>query len=341
MRVRGGRGEPRNILVTRLRYLGDVILTTPVVAALANIYPGATIDYLCEHPFDQALRGNPHIRRCLVLDKRRKGESWRIFQELRGHYDLLIDLFSNPRSALLCGLSGAPTRVGGGSFPRSLMYNVRPEQGPEYEPSTLHHLRYLETICGSVPHGDPSFHVSGKEIAEGRRILEDRSLGDNTIAILTGASWPTREWPPSYFVRLAAQIEMEGRYRPVFLGQPGKRDRLEAIRNLSNSRVTILPECGIRVLAGLLANCRALVCPDGGVMHMAIAMGIPTLAIFGSTESRIWFPYLHLNHATLAINEAHCRPCHQRECADPFCTEGLLPEDIFSSLQDLLSRTEV
>jgi len=343
VKFRAGEREPREILVTRLRYLGDVILTTPVLSALAQRFPGAAIDYLCESPYDQALAGNPHLRERIVLPPAEAGgagDTWRLLRKCRGRYDLVIDLFGNPRSAWLTRLSGARVRAGWGRFPRSLLFNVRPPEGPPFEETTRKQLRLVEPFTGEVESTDPIVYVSERERAEGRRIMEDRGLGTGSIAILTGATWPTREWPADHFVRLAALIRMETRFTPFFLGQPEKRERLEQVRRMSHSKVSILPDCDIRTLAGVLAESRALVAPDGGVMHLAIALGLPTLAIFGSTEPRIWFPYRHLSHAQLAAVPAECRPCHQRECTDPFCLTGQSPESVFRLFIDLLARTE-
>lgn len=337
MTPRAGR-EPRSILVTRLRFLGDVILTTPVLAALARAFPGAAVDYLCERPFDQVLAGHPHLRRVLAFDREREGMA-ALLGRIRGRYDAVIDLFGNPRSAWLTGLSGAPVRVGGGRFPRSLLYNRRPAPGEPRESAVRHHLRFAEVLCGPQPHADPLVVAGEAQRAEGRRLLEDRGLGGDTVAILTGASQPNKEWPAAAFVRLAAQISMAGRHRPVFLGQPGKRERLARIRELSHSQVVILPELEIAALAGLLANCRALVTADGGVMHLAVALGVPTLALFGPSDPAVWFPYGHLPHAELLCVEAGCRPCHRHECPDPFCMEDIDPELAFARLRALLERT--
>ncbi len=334
--------EPSRILVTRLRYLGDIILTTPVVSALAGAFPGAEIDYLCESPYDQALIGNPHLHDRIVIKREEGGPGiggFELLRRIRGNYDVVIDLFSNPRSAMLTGLSGAKLRLGGGKPPRSWVYNRHPAVGPSpFEESAVgHHMRFAESICGAVAPSDPRVYISPEEVREGRRILDDRGLGKESIALLTGGSWSTREWPAGHFVRLAAQIRMAGEQQPFFIGQPGKRERLDELRRLSHSQVSILPECGVRTLAGVLMNVRALVTNDGGIMHLAIACGIPTLAIFGSTEPRIWFPYEHLKHAMLAIETASCRPCHLPECPDPFCLTGLDPERVFDKLQALLA----
>jgi ADP-heptose:LPS heptosyltransferase len=342
MRHAGDR-EPRSILVTRLRFLGDVILTLPAVGALREAFPGAAIDYLCESPYDQILGEITDLRRVLVLRRGEEGagESFSsLLGKIRGEYELVVDLFGNPRSAWITGLSGAGLRVGRGKFPRSLAYNRRPGPGEAGDSALVHHLRTLEPVIGARSRTLPRLTAPDQERRSAQRMLEDRGLGEGCIAILTGATHPSKEWPESSFVRLAAQIRMDGRYRPVFLGQPGKRERLERIRALSNSQVVILPELELKALMGLLASCRALVCCDGGIMHLALALGLPTLALFGPTEPEIWFPYGGADHAELLVHPADCRPCHRHVCEDPFCLEELDPELAFSRLLALIDRTD-
>ncbi len=342
MKTRFGKGEPSAILVTRLRFLGDVILTLPVLAALRRAFPGAAIDYLCEAPYHEVLARTPELRAVHALRRGddELGESvWSLLPRLRGRYDLVIDLFGNPRSAWISALSQAPTRVGRGRFPRSLLYTLRPPGGEPGDSAPRHHLRFVEAIAGPQALSPPRLSVAPAELAAGRRMLEDRGLGKGTVAILTGASQPAKEWPEDYFVRLAALLRMDGRCRPVFLGQPGKRARLERIRALSNSQVVILPELELRPLMGLLAACRALVTGDGGIMHLAIALGLPTLALFGPTDPAIWFPYDESPHAELLALAAPCRPCHRDHCPDPFCLADISPEQAFASLAALLERT--
>lgn len=342
MKTRFGKGDPRSILVTRLRFLGDIILTLPAVQALRSAFPGAAIDYLCETPYDQVLKCVDAIRRVHVLRRGDHGPGdgvWEMSRKLRGEYDLVVDLFSNPRSAWLCGLSGAPSRLGRGRFPRSLFYNLRPGEGDAGDSALRHHLRSVAPATGELPLTLPRLRTPDDEYREGRRMLEDRGLGTNSIAILTGATQASKEWPEAYFVRLAAQIRMDGRFRPFFLGQPGKRARLDRIRALSNSQVVILPELELRPLMGLLAASRALVCADGGIMHLAIALGVPTLAMFGPTAPEVWFPYAGVEHAKLLLYPAPCRPCHKHSCEDPFCLEGISPELAHAALQELLGET--
>ncbi len=331
--------DPKSILVSRLRFTGDVILSTPLLDALSRRFPGAAIDYLCEEPHDQVLWEHPRLRRILTI---RSGggvrETLALARRLRGQYDWVFDLFGNPRSALLTALSGASLRIGRAPMPRGLAYNHRPEIA-EGLAAPAHHLAHLESLLGPLERSHPRVHLSGNEREAGARMLSDRGVGPRSVAILVGASQPTKEWPLENFARLAALLKMGGRFEPVFLGQPGKREALDRVRQLSHSQVVILPELPLRELAGVLLNMRALVSPDGGILHLAIALGLPTLGLFGPTDPSIWFPYEGLNHAELVIREAHCRPCHLHECPDPFCLTGISPEQVTERLAALLERT--
>jgi ADP-heptose:LPS heptosyltransferase len=336
-----GWKEPRSILVSRLRFTGDVILTTPLLEALANRFPGAAIDYLCEEPHDQVLWEHPCVRNILTLPSSGSAKStFAMIRKIQRRYDWMIDLFGNPRSALLSATSLAEVRIGRKErFPRSIAYSHVVKEGDLLAPATKNHLRLLEEVIGPLPLTRPKLYLSETEKLEGQRVLFDRGLKGNGIGILVGATRQTREWPLENYARLAALIQMNSDQTPVFIGQPGKRNLLQRIRQLSNSQVVVLPEYSLRSLASILMAMRALITADGGVMHMAIALDVPTLAIFGSTEPEIWFPYDGVAHTELAIYSAHCRPCHLFECPDPFCLTSISPEKVFEQLTGLIKRT--
>ncbi len=343
MKTRFGKGDPRNILVIRLRGIGDVILTLPAISALRAAYPGASIDYLCEPPQDQVLRDLTDLNHVHLLRRGDLGPGetpTSLLRRIRRRYDLVVDLSSSTWSSFLAGFSGAPTRLGARGFPWSLLFNIHSPEAEQVVSDLQRHLNTLEPVIGRRAVHLPRLQASVAEREAGRRMLEDRGLGEGSVAILPGAARPSREWPENYFVRLAAQIRMDGRYRPFFLGQPGQRARLERIRVLSNSQVVILPELELRPLMGLLSSSRALVCAEGGILHLGVALGVPTLALFGPTDPAARFPYEHAPNAELLVHAAECRPCHRNTCDDPFCMEEITPEIAFERLEALIARTE-
>nr|MBC8367021.1 glycosyltransferase family 9 protein [bacterium] len=188
--------------MSRLRFTGDVILSTPLLDALAHRFPGAAIDYLCEQPHDQVLWKHPRIRRIRTLSPGSGiRETLAMARSLRGQYDWVLDLFGNPRSALLTALSGAKLRVGLARMPRGLAYNHRPEI-PDGLAATAHHLAILESLTGVQELSAPKVHLSGNERETGARLLADRGVGPASIAILLGASQTTKEWPLEFYARL-------------------------------------------------------------------------------------------------------------------------------------------
>ncbi|MCP4549083.1 MAG: glycosyltransferase family 9 protein [bacterium] len=344
MKVRGGEGEPRDILIVMLGGLAELIQLTPSITLLTRAYPGAGIDILCEKPYKTVLRHNPHVRSLIGLDSGTGGRLRGVLERLKGNYDLLIDCTNQFQFALISRLSGIPTRVGRVPYLSSLFFNkpaaVELWSDAPLEPVSLRLCRFMGDVCPAVRPGQPRFVIDRQEVAEGRRILEDRSIAPNRVAILCGTDLSSPEWPASYFVRLAAQVLMEGNMATVFIGQPGQRERLEEIRQLSNSQVSILPECDIRTLAGILANCDALVTPCNALMHLAIACGVPTLAIFGAENPAVEFPYLHLAHAALVGEDLECSPCGHEGCKEIHCLESLSPEKVYAHLRELLANVK-
>ncbi|HEX3112237.1 MAG TPA: glycosyltransferase family 9 protein, partial [Candidatus Eisenbacteria bacterium] len=125
--------DPKRILVTRIRQIGDVILTLPLVDALRARFPHAEIDYLAETAPAQAAVGHPALRRVLALGKwpGLPASPLLLAALRRAHYDLVIDLYGNPRSALLSSFTGAPIRVGPARRSRRRLYtHAIPAQDP-------------------------------------------------------------------------------------------------------------------------------------------------------------------------------------------------------------------
>ena len=162
------------ILVIQLRRLGDILLTTPVLARLRKRFPKARIDFLCEPAGRAVLENNPNIDRLRLYDRFRPAGEIRDVR--REGYDAVLDFMNNPRSALLTGLSGARWRVGFAIGVRRAFFNhaVPVPVEPEYVP--LRKIRLLDhwltrALGQSASEGRvlPELHLSPSEIAEADR----------------------------------------------------------------------------------------------------------------------------------------------------------------------------
>ncbi len=306
--IRLQRGD--RVLVTRLNYLGDVVLSLPLVDALHARWPGIEIDYLAREPGAELLANDSRFARVFTL-KDGLVNTLALVRDLRArHYRAVIDLYSNPRSAWLSWLTGARVRVGGNRRGRRHLYTHPTSVPRDVRPVTHVFMRYGVPL-GVAPNaraGAPSISITPAEASMAEAWLP-RAGRRPLVGVHPGGKWSVKRWPSEKFIELIARLKNDlGADVVVFTG-PAERDATECLRASGAHIVDPVP---IRTLAAVISRLDAMVACDGGVMHVAAAVGTPTIGIFGSSEPAVWFPYAAPHRA--AYIEVECRPCHQHVC---------------------------
>jgi lipopolysaccharide heptosyltransferase II len=338
------RGMKLRILVTRLRYLGDVILTTPAVAALKKRYPEAEIHFATERPYADILEKNPDLD-CIIRLSRDARRALGEIAKIRGfRYTACIDLFHNPRSALLLYLSGIPLRVGGSRKLRRRLYTHRYAVPPDTRSAIMHHVSAMGVIDVGRSDSLPRVYLTRDEIDAGRELLDQtvgmRDAGHRIIAMHPGGTWQSKRWPIGSFSKLALLARERIGARVVVVTGPGEEGIAERVRAEAGCGVRVLPLQPLRTIASALASCDAVVANDGGIMHLAVAIGRPTVAVFGPTEPDIWFPYEGKGPFALVSRRMDCAPCHKHQCESVECLESIKPEEVLGRMQDMLAWKE-
>jgi len=332
------------VLVTRLDYLGDVVLSLPLVDAIHREVPGVVVDYLARRPGADLLEGDERFERVFALD--REGgvlASTRLVAALRRRrYRAVVDLYSNPRSAWLSWLTGAPLRVGSDRRGRRHLYTHPLRVGPAVRSAAAHHLAFGAPlgVRGEGGPGKPAIGVGESERTEAQRILADAGVepGARTVGVHPGGKWSVKRWPTDSFAALAAGVRQRlGAVVVVFTG-PGEAEHTEALRAALGGGAAYLEALPIRIAAAVVSELDALVACDGGLMHVSVAVGTPTVGIFGSSEPEIWFPYEELGPYRAAYLPLECRPCHRHECplGHTRCLNALDPEQVFRALTGVM-----
>jgi heptosyltransferase-2 len=331
---------PRRILVSRLRQIGDVILTLPVIDALREKYPDARIDYLAEDAPALAAIGHPALERVISFAPRRRSllpAPLAVLRALRGaRYDWTIDLYGNPRSAMLLAWTGAPLRVGPARRGRQRLYtHVVP---PALEPLSAidHHFRVLETLGIDAVPTPPRITLSEEERARGRRLLEQAlSLGGPRVGVHVGNRWPAKRWFAERYAGLIRALPRLGA-RGIVLGGPGEEALATEVAERSGAPSLIgLP---LRGYWGVVQALDVLVTNDGSPLHAGPALGVPTVGILGPTVPEIWFPYRSEDGHQLLHREIWCRPCHRHECARLDCLKWIGVADAVQAVARALER---
>lgn len=342
-------GTPRRILVTRIRRIGDVILTLPLVDALRDSFPDAEIDYLAEREPAKAVEGHPAVRRVLEY---RPG-SWPglpappdLLARLRAaRYDWVLDLYGNPRSALLARITGARVRVGPGRRGRRRLYThaIPPVQEPLS--AVEHHLAALRALGLTPRSRPPRIHLRDTERARGAARLDQAAPpGAPRVGLHVGNRWPAKRWPEERFEALLRALPRLGA-RGIVLAGPGeeataRRVAAGARHAAGTAEPPVIAGLPLRDYFGVVAALDALVTNDGSPLHAGPALGVPTVGILGPTVPEIWFPYAAEHGHQLLAKEIWCRPCHRHECARLDCLEWIEVREALAAVERALARGE-
>lgn len=285
----------RRIVVSRLRRLGDVILTTPVLDALGDAFPDASLEYLTEEAYAPVLERHPRVDRILTIPTGAGvRDTLRTVRALRRpRVDWFFDLFAGPRSAVLVRLCSPKHSVGTTRGVRSRVFTHR-RADPGGSQIALH-LDKLVPLLGPTPPRPTRIHVTEAERHTARtRYGLDASRDE--IFVHPGASWPCRAWPLDRWPRLVSLLQAHRQgCRVHVVTPPGAEASAHDLVDRCDGDVAALPVLGLRDLFSVLSWGRLFVGNDGGVLHAAVALSVPTVALIGGeNDPAVWFPYTQL-----------------------------------------------
>ncbi|KAA3661393.1 MAG: glycosyltransferase family 9 protein [Calditrichaeota bacterium] len=317
--------EPR-ILICRLRHLGDVIVSTPLIDAIRSAFPNAHISYLTEEKFAPILKNNPALDEIIAVktirvpfESRRQAfkRQLSLISRLRDqNFDIVIDLFGSYRSALYTFLSGANVRICGNPKVKRIFYthfqkNVLPQESIV--------LRYLKSLhfLGIEPNKQkPHIFLTRDEKDFAFNYLRSKGLDPHQpiIGLHPGATWPTKIWDYTNYSQLAQKLSREG-FQVFVTCRPGEEHITRKIAGGWIGPVIIGDVLPVRQLAAVIRHFLIHVSNDCGVMHLSAAVGTSTFGIFGPSEPKVWFPYAQSDGHKAFWKEIDCRPCFTKECA--------------------------
>jgi len=324
------------ILVTRLRYIGDVVLTLPLVQVLRRAFPATALHYLAEAVPLEVLQAHPDIDRLWCADRSSRG-TWRMAAALRReHFDVVIDLFANPRSAWLVWLSGAPVRIGEARRSRRHLFTTARVLAPG-RTALEHHLAAAE-ILGVTPlvPERPQLHLTAAERAPAAAALAAAAGGRPTVLAHWAATQRAKEWPEEQARGLVQRLVDAGVH--VVLSTAPHRPHLSQALAAAVPSVQCLPVLPLRRLLAWVAAADAVVGVDGGIVHCSVGLGRPTLALFGPTSPHIWFPYRPFGPFRVLHAGVDCGHCDRDFCASRACMSALGIDVVEQQLWDLLGR---
>lgn len=306
------KSEIKKILCIKPRGIGDIILSTIILDNLHSYFPSAEIHYLTEEFAIDAI--STHHLVWKVLSFKKNDSLISILKKIRSErYNLVFDLWSNPRTAQITFLSGAKYRVGFAYRGRKYAYNIKADVGRGDYHSAEHNLELLKAAAIPIISKNISYNLVSefKEFANSfiNKVINYKYL----IGIIPSGGWESKRCPPQKWVEIIKLLKTKCDCKFLILWGPEDIDDAKFIVENSEQNAFLAPQTNLQQLAILISKCNLVIANDSGPMHLSAAIGIPTLGLFGPTDPKKHGPYLLTSNYVIK-SDLHCIICNKLIC---------------------------
>ena len=336
------------VLIRGTNWIGDVVMTLPAVASVRKTWPGARISVLAKPWVGEVYRLSPAVDEIIPFEEsgRHAGITgkWRLARELRQRgFDCAILLQNAIEAAIIALFAGIPIRAGYNSDGRGILltHSVRRTKDIRIVHQIDYYLEMVRALCcqrvGRDVHLRPG--KDDEDMAEKLFIRFGIDAGRPLIGIAPGATYgPAKKWYPERFAAVADRLIDDTGAQGLLFGSAGDRESAEAVaRNARRPLIDIAGKTSLREAIVLIDRCRLFISNDSGLMHVAGALGIPTIAIFGSTNPVTTSP---VGEKSVVIHhDVDCSPCLKPVCPTDFrCMELIGVEEVYAAARKLLGE---
>jgi len=334
----------KRILVIKIGAIGDVILAIPSLRVIRNNFPEAYITVLSGMASRAILKRCPYIDEIIPYDRRYRHRGIKGLLKIAGTvrrkgFDISLDFQNNKTSHIIAWLGCVPKRYGYSNRRLGFLLNnklryVKMNLGPVEEQFKILRKAGINTIGMSKslelwPSKEDFLYVD--DFLKDEWISESQKL----VGINIGASWQTKRWPLKYFARLIDMLSSKD-IRTVITGSEEEIGLGEELIDMTNSRViNAIGETTILQLAALIKRCKVFITSDSAPMHIASAMGVDFIALFGPTDPKRHFE--PTNKGTVIYKDVRCGPCYKSDCKKMICMKKITVDEVFKIVMEKIS----
>ena len=338
-------GNIDRVLVIRLRSIGDTVLATPSLIALKRFLPDTKVDVLLENWVAPVLDGFDAVDEVLIAG-RSAAEKLHIIRELRRRrYDLVFNLHGGTTSTFLTYVTGARHRVGYQNYQYSFLYNHRLLSSAQFWGcEKTHSAEQQLALLGSVgvPVDDRPLSrlaVTADAMASLKRKLDQLSFDlDKPFAVIHPvAAFDSKRWAKEKFADTIAFLAENG-IKSIAVGSQREAAELEFLKSLCSVPFWVSGDIDLPETSALLSRALLFIGNDSGIAHMAAAIKVPSVVIFGSMNRDHWYPWTDAPNQ-MVFKEFHCQPCAGyicKEFGEPRCILNVRTESVFSAIERVL-----
>lgn len=324
------------ILFFNPSYLGDSVLTTPLIKAVRQKLPESRIVFCVRPENTKLFEGADFIDEVIAFDKRGADGGlkglFNFAKKLKEYnFDIVFSPHMSMRTSLTLFLADIPERIGFVESALSAFYTMSCAKDLTYHEVERYLLLY-ERYFSEFPRKKvtPEVYID-RELAEKYK----SELGENPVGINCGSAWETKKWPAEYFAAVADALKERG-YNPVIIGS--KDDKADVEKLVSAAKHDHLNYCGktaLEELPALISNFKYMITNDSGPMHIATAADVPCVAVFGPTVKELGFTPYDEQSLVAEIEGLNCRPCGKHggaKCPKGHfkCMKEITPENVLT-----------
>lgn len=337
----------KKILVRMPNWIGDAVMAIPTLSALRARFPDSRITLLAKPPVAALFEHHPVIDRLLVYESpgRHAGITglWRLVRSIReGRFDLAFLLQNAFEAALITAAAGIPERVGYAADGRRFLLtkSFNKKSAPRHQREAYLHLMDLMKTEGEFDRR-PFLVITEKERQSASDLLlaEGIARWEQVIGINPGAAYgSSKRWDPARFAAVADRMQERFSAKIVIFGGPAEVAIAEEVRrNMRRPAAVLAGKTTVRTMMALIARCRLFITNDSGPMHIASALGVPVVAVFGPTNPDATSPAG--SDDLIVQRKVECAPCTHRECPiDHRCMTGVSVEAVAEAAERQQSR---
>jgi heptosyltransferase-2 len=334
----------RKILVRATNWVGDAVMSLPALRALHEKFPAAEICILAK-PWVADLYGRePFCHRVIPYTPKNLAEKWQAGRELRAeNFDCAILLQNAFEAAAVAFAAGIPERIGYARDGRSLLLTraiAVPKRGEIPRHERFYYLELLRRagILEKLPESE-MIRLEGAATARlaGIERFQALGLGEIMVGVSPGAAYGTaKQWLPDRFASAASRVANDLGARIAIFGSQSERELCESVAKACTAPArNFAGQTSLAEFIDMAAGCRVYLTNDSGAMHIASALGVPTVTVFGATDDVGTGPTGPL--ARIVREPVECSPCLKRECPiDHRCMTRVEADRVAQVALDLL-----
>lgn len=316
-------GAIERVLVRAPNWIGDAVMCLPAIEALKSLYPDSEITVLTKTRAVPVFLNNPHVVDIMEYDDKERHRGlkgrFRLRAEIKKRGFGLAVLFQNAfDAAFVSYISGIPERAGYARDFRSRLLTKPVPLTDEIKKrhQVFYYLNIIKALGGTVPSDPaPRLYLSKEEVSWADGFISENGLAGAFLSgAAPGASYgPAKRWAPEGFAEVLNRFNNERGAASLIFGGPEDAPSCAEVSGKVRGKVIDLSgRITLRQAMALLKRLDIFITNDSGPMHIAAALGVPTVAVFGSTDARLTGPVGP--HAKAVSNKAECSPCFERTC---------------------------